>query len=150
MIATESAPFTMLFDGVLASISKVIPVPHVSHDPRLHEEHLKLQFGVLIGFTGGLKGKILFKADREVFSFLGEAMFGMPLEGDMLVSFAGELGNMISGGLCTNVFEQGLTIDITSPTIMEGESRISGFKKAMELPVTFQEKGELFMYFLLD
>ncbi|WP_257985585.1 chemotaxis protein CheX [Bacillus sp. V5-8f] len=150
MIATESVPFTTLFDGVLASINNVVPLPYVSQDPRLHEDQLKLQFGVLIGFTGGLKGKILFKADKDVFSRLGEAMFGMPLEGDMLVSFAGELGNMIAGGLCTNVFGQGLTIDITSPTIMEGESKISGFKKAMELSVTFQEKGDLFMYFLLD
>ncbi|PLR81374.1 chemotaxis protein CheX [Bacillus canaveralius] len=150
MNLTQSQPVSILMDGMLSSLDHVVPVPYEKGSPQSLENYLNLQFGVLIGLTGDLKGKIIYKGDQELFGSLGEAMYGMPMEGEMLKSFAGELGNMISGGLCANVFQQGISLDITSPTIMEGDSKISGFKKGIQFVVTFKEKGNLIIYFLLD
>ncbi|RFU71197.1 chemotaxis protein CheX [Peribacillus saganii] len=135
---------------MLASIRSVVPISYDNHSLESVEGHLHLEFAVLIGFTGDQKGKFIFKGEPQVFSAIGESMFGMPLEGEMLISFAGELGNMISGGLCTNVSQNGIIIDITSPTIMEGSSKVSGFKKGMEMKISFHEKGELSLFLLLD
>jgi chemotaxis protein CheX len=150
MVAIKTEPFNELSEAVLSSIAKMVPVPYIREDFQVIEKYVNMKFGILIGFTGDLKGKVLYKGDLQLFSLLGEAMFGMPLEGDMLRSFAGEFGNMISGGLCANVFEKGITIDINSPIIMEGDSKISGFKKGIELIVDFEGQGQLFLYILLD
>lgn len=88
--------------------------------------HLQLQFGVLIGITGDVKGKLILSGQTDVFSIIGETMFGTTIENDMLTSFSGELGNMIAGGLATNIVNKGLTTDITYPTILKGDTAISG------------------------
>ena len=51
---------------------------------------------MLIGITGDVKGLLVLEGNEIVFGGIGEAMFGMPLEGEMLGSFSGELGNMIA------------------------------------------------------
>jgi chemotaxis protein CheX len=149
MLTTKAQPLPMLIDGLLDSLRNVVPIPFFTENREL-DNHVNIHFGVLIGITGELRGKIIFKGDSRIFSSLGEAMFGMPIEGDMLKSFAGEFGNMISGGLCTNVFGKGLTIDITAPAIMEGDSNISGFQSGTQVAVTFAEKGELLISLLVD
>ncbi|WP_409305596.1 chemotaxis protein CheX [Peribacillus sp. SCS-155] len=150
MLATETLHFTVLAEAMLQSISNVVPISFEKKSAGAIEDHLHLEFAVLIGLTGELKGKFIFKGEPAVFSAIGESMFGMPLEGEMLVSFAGELGNMICGGLCTNVSQNGIIIDITSPTIVEGLSKISGIKKGMEIVVDFTGKGQLSLNLLLD
>ena len=35
-------------------------------------------------------------------------MFGMSIEGEMIESFTGELGNMVAGNLCTVLEKNGL------------------------------------------
>ncbi|PLR97702.1 chemotaxis protein CheX [Bacillus sp. T33-2] len=150
MITTEYLSQAALLESVLSSLSNVVPAPYRKETLRTVDGPLHVQFGVLIGITGQLKGKLIFKGPVELFGALGESMFGMPLEGEMLKSFAGELGNMISGGFCAKVFEQGISIDITSPTIMEGDSRISGFKAGHEVIVSFDGKGPLSLSVLFD
>src|ERR1700730_8244963 len=140
----------LLLDGLAGSLSRVVPLSFERAAQNRLENYLHLEFGVLIGFTGDFKGNLIFKGNPQAFGSLGEVMFGMPLEGDMLRSFAGELGNMVSGGLCTAVFENGICMDISAPTIMEGDSKISGFKKGLELEVNFGEKGCLSLCCLVD
>ena len=36
---------------------------------------------------------------KEVIDKIGQAMFGMSIEGEMVESFTGELGNMVAGNL---------------------------------------------------
>lgn len=68
----------------------------------------------------------------------------------MLNSFCGEFGNMIAGGLATIVSEQSVSIDITSPTLIEGDMRMTGFKRSLSIPFTIESTNELTIYLLLD
>lgn len=150
MNATVSNTLEDLHAATIESINQTLPIPYNNITvPVIHTE-LTFHFGVLVGITGSIKGKVLFLADTEFFSSVGELMFGMALEGEMLKSFAGELGNMISGGLCSNTFARGMSIDITSPTIMEGSTALSGFKEAIVVEMTFQNGKKLAIGLMID
>jgi len=147
---TVSDTLEDIHKSTIESIKQILPIPYKNiTKPVVHTE-LTCQFGVLVGITGSIKGKILYKADADFFSFVGEIMFGMAVEGEMLKSFAGELGNMISGGLCTDAFSKGMTIDITAPIIMEGSMALSGFKEAIEIELTFQNSKKLTIGLMID
>ncbi|WP_425442080.1 chemotaxis protein CheX [Sediminibacillus massiliensis] len=146
----NSQSITNLLNGTVNSIKNVVPLELSLNKPELSGQVLRLEFGVLIGITGDIKGKMVLAGDPSVFGFIGNSMFGMPLEGEMLSSFSGELGNMIAGGLSTNINSEGVKTDITSPTILEGNTTLSGYGKALCLPVTFQEAGSMNIYLLLD
>lgn len=119
-------------------------------NPRLLEHSLHMQFGVLIGFTGDVKGKLVLSGDSAFFGSISDKMYGMSLEGEMLSSFVGELGNMIAGGMATNLAEDGVRTDITSPTVMQGDTTLSGFKKAIEVTTSYGDLGEMYIYLVLD
>jgi chemotaxis protein CheX len=139
-----------LLDGTCNAVKTVVPMEQKVSKPQLLERPLEIQFGVLIGFVGDIKGKLVLKGGTAVFGSIGEAMFGMPLEGDMLSSFTGELGNMIAGRLSTNISENGIKTDITSPTVMQGDTTLSGFEKALVLTISYGNAGEMEIYLLLD
>lgn len=139
-----------LLNGTFSAIKQVIPVQHNLMSPKLLNQTLQLEFGVLIGITGDLKGKLILKAEPEIFGSIGQSMFGMPLEGEMLASFSGELGNMIAGSLSTIIVEKGINTDITAPTVLQGDTKLLGFEKAIQLTVTFESIGEMEIYLLID
>jgi len=141
---------TKLLNGTLSSIKTVIPIQFDVKKPKLFRQDFHLYFGVLIGITGDIKGRLVFTGDPETFGSIGKVMFGSPLEGEMLASFSGELGNMIAGGLSTKIAKSGTDINITSPTIMEGDTKLSGYGQALELAVLFENTGQLNTYLLLD
>ncbi|WP_347834716.1 chemotaxis protein CheX [Gracilibacillus sp. JCM 18860] len=87
-----------LYNGSVQSIKKVVPVDPQFEAPKLSTDPLFVNYGVLIGYSGSFKGDLLIRANKEVFSAIGEALYGMPLSDEMLDSFSGELGNMIAGG----------------------------------------------------
>jgi chemotaxis protein CheX len=146
----SSTSITAVLNGMIASLNHVVPIKHEVNQPRIAGKNLKLQFGVLIGITGDLKGKLVLSGEPTVFGAIGETMFGMPLEDEMLVSFSGELGNMLAGGLSTNIVQNGINTDITSPTIMEGNTTLLGYEKAIQLTVNFDSIGVLDLYLLVD
>jgi len=152
MIKTElkTQTITEILNGVYVSTKSIIPLNHQIGKPSLLEQSLKLQFGVLIGIVGDVTGKILFTGERHVFGLIGESMFGMTIEGEMLTSFSGELGNMIAAGVSSHMANQGIASDITSPTIMEGSTILSGFEKAFHIQLTFENKEILHIYLMLD
>ncbi|MUK89038.1 chemotaxis protein CheX [Ornithinibacillus sp. L9] len=150
-VASEkSKSITSLLNGTITSIKGVVPIQHEINKPQLLQQSLKISFGVLIGITGDIKGKIVLSGDTSVFGSIGQAMFGMPLEGEMLSSFSGELGNMIAGQLSTNIVENGIKTDITAPTIIEGNTTLSGYEKAIHIKALFESVGELGIYLLVD
>nr|WP_220127163.1 chemotaxis protein CheX [Halobacillus locisalis] len=117
---------------------------------RSNEPVKQNELGVLIGMTGDLTGRLLIDGSHTSFGFVGEKMFGMPLEGDMLYSFTGELANMIAGHLSTKVSERSISIDITPPTVIQGESSIHGFDLAFHVPVTLQDDHKLKLILMVD
>ena len=146
----SSKNITTLLNGTIQSIQQTIPIPVQMGKPSADTKELHTQFGVLIGITGHVKGQLLFSGDHTAFGVIGKSMFGMELSGEMLNSFCGEFGNMIAGGLATIVSEQSVSIDITSPTLIEGDMRMTGFKRSLSIPFTIESTNELTIYFLLD
>lgn len=142
---------THVLNGTIESVKTVIPLPLAVGKPSLMTQPLEqTSIGVLIGMVGHVRGRLIIESDDQTFGAIGEAMFGMALEGDMLQSFTGELGNMLAGNLCTIVAKKGLEIDITPPTIIVGQSKLFGFDRAFRVPVTIEGKGEIQIILMVE
>lgn len=142
---------TDILNGTIESVKSVIPCELQIDQPNLiAEPFMQKSIGVLIGLTGDFRGRIIIDGSEEVFGKIGELMFGMFLEGEMLDSFSGELGNMIAGNLSTFVSQNGVDIDITPPTVLVGETKMYGFDKALCLPVSLNNIGSLSIILMLE
>ncbi|MGG3956685.1 chemotaxis protein CheX [Bhargavaea massiliensis] len=142
---------TTILNGTIESIRSVIPLAMTTEKPSLFTQPFtQTSINVLIGMTGDLRGRLMIEGHETIFGSIGETMFGMPLEGEMLKSFTGELGNMIAGNLATIVSQKGITIDITPPTVLVGQTKIYGFDKAFRVPIHFENKGELQLILTID
>lgn len=139
-----------LLNGMISAINQTIPLEHSINKTSPIGDSILIDFGVFIGFTGDVKGKLLFSGDNSLFAYIGKALYGMELEGEMLVSFSGELGNMLAGGFSTSIESDKINIDITAPTIMEGHTAITGFKDGVKIPVEFPHSRHLAVFLLLD
>ena len=140
-----------VLNGTISSMRTILPmqievsVPSISSEPYIQQE-----IGVLIGIVGDIKGRIIIDGSPQAFGSIGATMFGMPLEGEMLESFTGELGNMIAGNLCTIVAQEGLELDITPPTVMVGNTKLYGFQKIFRLPTKIDGVGEITILLTID
>lgn len=132
-------------------MSTVIPRPTEKGAPSLVDAPVThVEMGVLIGVTGQVRGRMLLVAQPDNFGGIAEAMFGMRLEGDMLESFVGELGNMVAGTMSTNVSHEGISIDITPPTVIVGDTKFTGFHKALSVPIVVQGVGEIRILLIME
>ncbi|MCZ8540047.1 chemotaxis protein CheX [Psychrobacillus psychrodurans] len=140
-----------ILNGTIQSLKSVIPIAMDIKSPSLMVQPFEQkEMGVLIGIIGDIKGRIIIDSSAESFSAIGATMFGMPLEGEMLESFTGELGNMVAGNICTSVAGSGVEIDITPPTVIVGTTRLFGFQHAFKLPVEIENVGEMTIILTID
>lgn len=140
-----------ILNGTVQSLKSILPFDIDVKTPALTSEpYIQEEMGVLIGLIGDLKGRVIIDSTPDVFSAIGSVMFGMPLEGAMLESFTGELGNMVAGNLCTYAGAENLTLDITPPTVMVGHTKLYGFQHAFKLPVLLGEHGNLTILLTID
>ncbi|MCZ8532361.1 chemotaxis protein CheX [Psychrobacillus psychrodurans] len=140
-----------ILNGTIQSLKSVIPIAMDIKSPSLMVQPFEQkEMGVLIGIIGDIKGRIIIDSTAESFSAIGATMFGMPLEGEMLESFTGELGNMVAGNICTSVAGNGVEIDITPPTVIVGTTRLFGFQHAFKLPVEIENVGEMTIILTID
>lgn len=80
---------------------------------------------ILLGITGDVRGHATLSLDEEVAKKVSSAMMmGMPVDvfDEMAKSALSELGNMIMGNSATLLFNQGIKIDITPPSLMKGQA----------------------------
>ncbi|MBM7659655.1 chemotaxis protein CheX [Bacillus mesophilus] len=142
---------TKILNGTIHSVKSVLPMELTISSPSLFQDSvIRSKMSVLIGMTGDVKGRIVIDGSPTTFSTIGEMMYGMQLEGEMLESFTGELGNMIAGNLATNASQNDLIMDITPPTILVGEAKLSGFSKAIRVPITLDSSNNLDVIFMLE
>ena len=137
---------TSVLNGTISAIKSVLPLAMEINEPKFINQHFEQEaISVLIGMTGEglLPGRLIIDGDEECMSKIGEAMFGMPLQGEMLESFSAELGNMIAGNLATTLAQSNTIIDITPPTVLIGKARMSGFNSALRLPIQLENAGTL-------
>ncbi|WP_064091403.1 chemotaxis protein CheX [Rossellomorea aquimaris] len=142
---------TDILNSSIQAIKSVIPLSvSVSAPLVLNEPFSQHKIGVLIGMTGDFRGRIIIDGEEESFQGLGASMFGMPLDGAMLESFAGELGNMIAGNLATILAQAGHSVDITPPTVIVGQSKMYGFDKAIKLPIVIENVGGFLVILMIE
>lgn len=140
-----------ILNGTIHALKSILPMnidvksPTITSEP--YEQH---EMGVLIGIIGDIKGRVIIDSSPSTFGAIGGAMFGMPLEGEMLESFTGEFGNMIAGNLCTHAGQNDLELDITPPTVMVGKTKLYGFQHAFRLPATIDGVGTITILLTID
>lgn len=139
-----------LYNGSIQTIKHIITANHRFTAPQITTGGIPVQYGVLVGYSGIFKGELVIQADASVFSEIGVLLYGMPLPEEMLDSFTGELGNMLAGGLSTYLANQGIETDITHPTILNGDTKLSGFKRALEVTIHYQDIGDMKISILLN
>jgi chemotaxis protein CheX len=150
-MVTESKHIQTILNGTIQSLKSVIPLPmDIKSPPLMVQPFEQEEMGVLIGIIGDIKGRIIIDSTSECLSSIGATMFGMPLEGEMLESFTGELGNMIAGNLCTVIARDGVEVDITPPTVIVGKTKLFGFQHAFKLPVELANIGNLTIILTID
>ncbi len=141
----------MILNGTIASLTTVIPVKLDVLAPTMTvQPYEQKEISVLIGLVGGVKGRLILETTNEVIGQIGQAMFGMSIEGEMIESFTGELGNMVAGNLCTLLEKDGLILDISPPTVMTGTMKFFGFKQAFKLPVQLEDGSMLNVLLTID
>lgn len=142
---------TGTLNSMVQSIKGILPLNVTIGSPSLVvEPYMQNEISVLIGITGDFSGRMLIDSNTLILGKLSESMYGMALEGDMLQSFAGELGNMIAGNLSTNLALNKIKMDITPPSILVGTTRLYGFNKALQVPVLIDQVGELTVMLMYD
>lgn len=80
---------------------------------------------IVVGITGEIRGQAVISMGTDVAMRIASAMMmGMPVEqlDDLAKSALSELGNMIMGNSATLLFNSGVNIDITPPTLMKGDN----------------------------
>lgn len=78
---------------------------------------------IILGITGDIKGQAVFSLTEEIAKKVASAMMmGMPVDeiDEMAKSALSELGNMIMGNSATLLFNAGMKIDITPPSLVKG------------------------------
>ena len=149
MTLTKSV--TDILNAVILSVKAILPFDIKLDSPSLFSQPFtQHSMGVLIGLTGEVRGRLIIDGNVESFGRIAEKMFGMYLDGEMLDSFAGELGNMIAGSFSSHAFNQGYNMDITPPTVLVGEAKVYGFSKAFRLPVHLGNAGTLNLILAVD
>ena len=140
-----------ILNGTITSLTSVIPVKLDVLSPSLTvQPYEQKELSVLIGLIGGIKGRLIIDTSVEAIETIGQAMFGMTIEGEMIESFTGELGNMVAVNLCTVLEKDGLTVDISPPTVMVGTTKFFGFKQAFKLPVILEGGAQLTVLLTVD
>ncbi|MFJ8067466.1 chemotaxis protein CheX [Peribacillus sp. NPDC096447] len=95
---------TKLLNGTILAVKSVIPFTLDIQKPYLIRQPFEQEsISVLIDMAGDIRGRIMIEGINGCMSNIGESMFGMPLEGEMLESFAAAFGNMLAGNIATSL-----------------------------------------------
>ncbi len=78
---------TELLNETIFSFQNIVPMTFEISRPQLRTNPVNIQFGVLIGMTGDIRGHLVLSGKSSLFQTIGEKMFGMVLDGPMLSSF---------------------------------------------------------------
>lgn len=80
---------------------------------------------MLVGIVGAIKGNVVYSLSMESAKKMASVMMmGMPVEnfGEMEKSALSELSNMLTASAATFFSNQGVAIDISTPTLLQGEN----------------------------
>ena len=138
-------PFIKATTNVLkqiANIDFIMGKPYLKSSPYETKNLI-----ILVGITGEMRGQAAISMDIALAKKIASAMMmGMPVNelDELSKSALSELGNMIMGNTATLLFNEGVSIDITPPTLMMGEgvSMSSGSMQTVGVPLN-SEIGDI-------
>lgn len=140
-----------VLNGTITSLTNIVPMNFNVLAPVLTSEpYEQKELSVLIHIVGAIKGRLIMDTTIELIDLIGQSMFGMVIESEMIESFTGELGNMVAGNLCTVLETDDFILDISTPTVMTGNTKFYGFKKAFKLPVQFDNGSVMNILLTID
>jgi chemotaxis protein CheX len=129
-----------LLNALTSSLKHATNMPLVFDAPILGTPlDLQPQLGVLVEIHGELSGKLLINGSGELFQKISNAMWGMPLEGEMLQSFIGEVGNMTAGGAGVQLSGMGIKIDIEPPKLHIEAEELSKHQRCISVPARLDD-----------
>ncbi len=80
---------------------------------------------IIVGIVGAIKGNVVYCIDMEAAKKIASTMMmGMPVDtlDEMSRSALSELTNMLTANAATSFFNAGITMDISTPTLLYGEN----------------------------
>ncbi len=80
---------------------------------------------IIIGIVGKVRGNVVYNLNTQsAINIASTMMMGMPIEelDDMSKSALSELANMLTASAATGFYDLGLPIDISTPTLLQGEN----------------------------
>ncbi len=80
---------------------------------------------IIIGIVGKMRGNVVYSINTESAKRIASTMMmGMPVEelDEMSKSALSELANMLTASAATNFYNLDLPIDISTPTLLQGEN----------------------------
>lgn len=103
---------------------------------------------VIIGFVGDIKGQANLAMEKgaamNLTSILAGGMDIFEID-DLVKSAVGEYANMVMGGVCTKFSSEGISVDITPPSIITGEDfQISGLTPQHSNKISIADMGKVF------
>ena len=101
---------------------------------------------IMVGLTGMIRGQAIFTMGRKLAMNIASCMmFGMPVTefDEISKSAISELTNMILGNTATLLYNRGISIEITPPSLLMGENvQISPNKmKTVCVPLLLNDDG---------
>lgn len=148
---STSSTIQKVLNGAISSLTTIIPLKFDVLSPVLTSQpYEQKELSVLIQMVGAIKGRLILDANSDIIQMIGQSMFGMRIEGEMIESFTGELGNMVAGNLCTVLEQHDFLLDISTPTVMVGETKLYGFTQAFKLPLRFDSGTTMNVLLTID
>lgn len=141
-------PFIKATTGVLKTLTNIDFVtgkPYIKASPYTAKEVI-----IIVGITGEIRGQAVITLDMDFSKKMASMMMmGMPVDelDELSKSALSELGNMIMGNTATLLFNNGISVDITPPTLMVGEklSISSGSMRTICVPLEAEGLGEIIL-----
>lgn len=101
---------------------------------------------IIVGLTGSIRGQAIFSMSKAVAMEIASSMMGgMPVTelDEISRSAVSELTNMILGNAATLLYNRGIGVEITPPSLVMGENmQISSNKmKTITIPLVINEQG---------
>lgn len=97
---------------------------------------------IIIGVTGEMRGQVMIAFANDVACDIASKMCMMPITqmDEISTSAICELGNMIMGNTATVFSTKGVGIDITPPTMCQGNVTFTtGFTKNICIPIIYED-----------
>jgi chemotaxis protein CheX len=107
----------------------------------------------IIGIIGELKGNVIYAMNTDCAKKIASYMMGgMEIEDfdETAQSAISELGNMLTGNACTELSQIGVTVDLSTPTLMHGMFSVSTGQERVKKITMFVEDQPFYIHLSLE